>query len=482
VPYVADLLRSGSRMPLTLLAGPPDAVPLTSITAVETLDGLQRAPGGALVVVTGRASSHSAGYQIDIAIRTAAERGVLALVLIGGDSLPVTATRLAARANLAVLSAAEDCDVADVVLYLSQVIRGDAADALARAQAALRVLGEQEPHGSPADLLDRVGEVLGRTLTVTEEGEGEPIWVAGRRHGYVSGPPDDAARLVLPAVAAALGRLRGAALERETAPGQTRSDILTELIVGERDQVGLLADRARSLGVAVDDLHTVIWLAPDRPVGTDPADLAELRRLYDTLTLHTHQARHPPGQSWNLARIAADIVLVGTAANEIRESGARQMIGSLRTALAEEHPRLVLRFGIGTSQRGIDGLRQSAAEARAAAAIAIRSAERIHTFDAAGINRILATIAGSPLSRRVIDDLLAPLDELGPARAATATTTLCAYLDARGSLKAAAERLWLHPNAVNYRIKKITERLQADLTDPDTAFALHLACRVRLRY
>ncbi|WP_345433255.1 PucR family transcriptional regulator [Actinoallomurus vinaceus] len=485
MPYVADLLRSGSRIPFTLLAGPPDAAPLTFVTAVESLDGVRRAPTGALVVVTGRASSYADGYQTDIAIRTAAERRVHALVLIGGGPLPVTATRLAARANLAVLSADEDRDVAEIVLYLGQVIRGDAADSLARARAALDVLREPVAGESPVDLLDRVGDVLGRTLTMTDDASGpeggEPIRVAGRRHGAVTGPADDAVRLVLPAVAAAIGRIKESALERATAPGQTRSDILTELIVAERAQAGLLADRARLLGLAVDDVHTVIWITPGRPAGTDPAELAERRRLFDTLTLHAHQTRHPTGESWNLARLAADILLVGTARTEIRELRCRQMIDSMRAAVADEHPGLTASFGIGTSQRGIDGLRQSAMEARAAAAIAARSPERVHAFDATGINRVLAGIAGSPLSRRVIDDLLGPVDALGPARAAEAIATLGAYLDARGSLKAAAARLRLHPNAVNYRIKKITERLGADLSDPDTAFALHLACRVRLR-
>jgi sugar diacid utilization regulator len=404
---------------------------------------------------------------------------VSAVVLIGADPLPVTANRLAGRANLAVLSADDDCDVADLVLYLGQVIRGDAADSLARAHAALRIIREPPPGASEASLLGQVSDILGRTLTMADTGE--PIWVAGRRHGAVTGPSDDAVRLVLPAVAAALGRMKEAALERATAPGQTRSDILTELIVGERTQAGLLADRARALGLAVDDLHTVIWASLDRRAGVDPAELAERRRLFDTLTLHTHQTRHPAGESWNLARLAADIVLVGTARTEIRLAGARQMIDSLQAAMRNEHPTLVARFGIGTTQRGIDGLRQSAMEARAAAAIAAREREPVHAFDATGINRILAGIAGSPLSRRVIDDLLGPLDELGGDRAVEAIETLCAYLDTRGSLKAAAARLRLHPNAVNYRIRRITERLNADLTDPDTAFALHLACRVRLR-
>nr|WP_244993817.1 helix-turn-helix domain-containing protein [Actinomadura coerulea] len=491
VSFVSDLVGTGSRIPLTLLAGPADAVPLTSVTAVEALARLQRAPEGALVVVTGRSAARAAGYELDIAVRTAAERGVPALVLIGCGSLPITAARLADRARLAVLSAEEDCDVAEVVLYLGQVIRGDAADSLARAQAALRIVREAgEPTGSAegdrvAVLLERVGAVLGRTLVTTDGTVGpagaEPIWVAGRRQGGVTGPPDDAVRLVLPAVAAAIGRLRQHALERATAPGQTRSDILTELIVSERAQAGALADRARLLGLAVDDLHTVIWMTPDRPPGPDPAELAERRRLFDTLTLRTHQAQLPSGESWNLARLAADIVLVGTARAEIRPPRALRLIEAVRAAVVEEHPGTVLRFGIGTPQRGVEGLRQSATEARAAAAIAVRSGELVHAFDAAGINRVLAQIAASPLSRRVVDDLLRPLDALGPGRSAEAIATLGAYLDARGSLKAAASRLALHPNAVNYRIRKIVERLGADLSDPDTAFALHLACRVRLR-
>jgi hypothetical protein len=60
----------------------------------------------------------------------------------------------------------------------------------------------------------------------------------------------------------------------------------------------------------------------------------------------------------------------------------------------------------------------------------------------------------------VVDEL-GPLDELGAVRSAEPIGTLCAYLDARDSLKAAA-RLRLHPNAVNYRIRKITERLDVD--------------------
>ncbi len=484
MPFVADLLGSGSPVPFTLLAGPAAGAELTSVTAVDSLQALERVSSGALTVITGRYHAHTADYRTDIAIRTAAERGVPALVLIGASELPATAVRLAERAGLAVLSVPEDVDVATVVLQLGQVVRGDAADVIARAEAALAVL--RAPGESPADLVARVSDALGRTVALAEESadavgsaEGAPVWVAGRRRGYVVGPADGAVRLLLPAVAAAVSVQRTRALEQETATGQTRAEVIAELITTERAQVGQLAERARVLGFAVEDLHTVVRAVAPTAATAATADLAEHRRLADTLTLHVLQSRYPTAESWNLARTATDILLVATTRVQPRESRVREVIAAMSAVIAAEHPSARLHFGIGTTQRGIDGLRQSALEAGAAAAAAARALAPVQVFDATGLSRMLAVIADSPLSRRAVDDLLAPVDALGPAAAAETVATLAAYLDARGSLKAAATRLRLHPNTVGYRIRRITERLGFDLDDVDTAFALQLACRVR---
>jgi DNA-binding PucR family transcriptional regulator len=88
--------------------------------------------------------------------------------------------------------------------------------------------------------------------------------------------------------------------------------------------------------------------------------------------------------------------------------------------------------------------------------------------------------AASPLSRTLLDDVLAPLDALGPERCLVAVRTLLAYVSTRNSLARAAAALTLHPNAVNYRIRRIEQTLNLDLDDPDTRFAVELACRLRL--
>jgi DNA-binding PucR family transcriptional regulator len=121
-------------------------------------------------------------------------------------------------------------------------------------------------------------------------------------------------------------------------------------------------------------------------------------------------------------------------------------------------------------------------EARAATDSAQAGARRgvVVMFDGTGLRRILVDVSSSPLSRRLIAELLAPLDAQGPVQARQSIETLAAYLDAQSSPTQAARVLHLHPNAVSYRIRRITDLLRVDLTDPDTRFTLHLACRTRL--
>ena len=135
-----------------------------------------------------------------------------------------------------------------------------------------------------------------------------------------------------------------------------------------------------------------------------------------------------------------------------------------------------------TPHEGAAGLRASAEEARTALASArlLDEPVSIATFDSLGLRRMLAEWLVTDTARDTVSDLLAPLDALGPEKAAIAIETLHAYLDERGSLQRAAARLNLHRNAVVYRMAQISETLPNDLKDPNERFALQLACRARL--
>ena len=81
--------------------------------------------------------------------------------------------------------------------------------------------------------------------------------------------------------------------------------------------------------------------------------------------------------------------------------------------------------------------------------------------------------AGDPLARStLVQRVYRPLKEHpGPEL----LNTLWAYLDNGRSLEATARELFVHPNTVRYRLKRITELLGWDPTGPREALVLHAA-------
>jgi hypothetical protein len=111
-----------------------------------------------------------------------------------------------------------------------------------------------------------------------------------------------------------------------------------------------------------------------------------------------------------------------------------------------------------------------AALAGFAAARAVRSAPRPVAADDLLPERALA---GDPLARAtLVSRIHTPLkDHHSPELLGT----LWAYLDNGRSLEGTARELYVHPNTVRYRLKRITELLGWDPTSPRDAFVLHAA-------
>lgn len=77
------------------------------------------------------------------------------------------------------------------------------------------------------------------------------------------------------------------------------------------------------------------------------------------------------------------------------------------------------------------------------------------------------------------NEIMRPLADAGPAL----TETLDAYLDSGGAIEACARKLFVHPNTVRYRLKRITDFTGRDPTVPRDAYVLRVAATVgRLGY
>jgi DNA-binding PucR family transcriptional regulator len=71
-------------------------------------------------------------------------------------------------------------------------------------------------------------------------------------------------------------------------------------------------------------------------------------------------------------------------------------------------------------------------------------------------------------------EVMRPLADAGPAL----TETLDAYLDSGGAIEACARKLFVHPNTVRYRLKRITDFTGRDPTTPRDAYVLRVAATV----
>ena len=71
-------------------------------------------------------------------------------------------------------------------------------------------------------------------------------------------------------------------------------------------------------------------------------------------------------------------------------------------------------------------------------------------------------------------DVMRPLADAGP----TLTETLDAYLDCGGAIEACARKLFVHPNTVRYRLRRIADFTGRDPTLPRDAYVLRVAATV----
>lgn len=76
--------------------------------------------------------------------------------------------------------------------------------------------------------------------------------------------------------------------------------------------------------------------------------------------------------------------------------------------------------------------------------------------------------------RRLVADVYRPLDAAGT----TLAETLSVYLDAGGALEATARALFVHPNTVRYRLRRVGEITGLVPTNPRDAFSLRLALAI----
>ncbi|MGW2938600.1 PucR family transcriptional regulator [Streptomyces sp. NPDC001156] len=99
----------------------------------------------------------------------------------------------------------------------------------------------------------------------------------------------------------------------------------------------------------------------------------------------------------------------------------------------------------------------------------------VTVFDA---SPVAVASAGAPdVMARVATNVLGPIEALPAGERDLLLDTLDVWLGCRGSAEEAAKRLYVHPNTVRMRLRRITERTGRSMTDPRGITELSLALR-----
>ncbi|MGW5055375.1 helix-turn-helix domain-containing protein [Actinokineospora sp. NPDC004072] len=89
----------------------------------------------------------------------------------------------------------------------------------------------------------------------------------------------------------------------------------------------------------------------------------------------------------------------------------------------------------------------------------------------------LVLMADEYLLAQIVEQALAPFDELTAKQRDRLTATLLAWLETRGGVNEIATRLAVHPQTVRYRMHQLEELLGERLEDPGERLALEIALR-----
>jgi sugar diacid utilization regulator len=272
-------------------------------------------------------------------------------------------------------------------------------------------------------------------------------------HGTAGDRERHALELGATVLAIELARARGLA-DTELRLGR---DFVDELLSGDTPEHAL--GRAEALGYNLGHPHRVVVIETSDPERYGPAFFHAVRRAARATRIGSHP----------VMRHGAAVVL----------SEADRDCEQFRAAVLKDVGGAPCRVGVGGVCEQPSDFPRSLCEARLALRIqrAAGLGEQTPMFDELGIYRILGESAEPRSVERFVRAWLGALLDYDERKRTSLVTTLSQYLECGKRNSATATALAIHRNTLKYRLSRIREISDHDLSDADTQFNLQLATR-----
>lgn len=168
---------------------------------------------------------------------------------------------------------------------------------------------------------------------------------------------------------------------------------------------------------------------------------------------------------------------------ETRATQTRLFVYSLLEVARDMRVEEYCFAGIGRAYTGYDKLSDSLHEAQQAVRILQSSQKKIKEhyafFEEMGITRLFSSPEIRVDLLSYADQVLQPILNYDAEHEGKLLETVQVYFEHGGNLRKISEVQYTHYNTVVYRINRIRDALKIDLKDPETAFAIQFALKIR---
>jgi sugar diacid utilization regulator len=264
----------------------------------------------------------------------------------------------------------------------------------------------------------------------------------------------------------------GAFLDEIAGRGLLRHDLLDALLTAKGD--GNHAQRlARMLHLRLAASYVVVVIRGEGvalPAAREQPPAA--RRTLDRLVEETRRHVRPLAGSLLVGMRNGDLIVLFPTAGPADLDTVRQACEALAGALGAE-----VSIGMSGWHEGRAAIAIALVEAMDAVKVAASTGMRGR---AVGLDEVLvdSMLESSLSARRILKQTLEPLANYDAARNTALIKTLRAYMDARMNVTKSAAALFVNPNTVVYRLRRIKEVCGRDPHDLNDLLVLGLALRL----
>ena len=133
--------------------------------------------------------------------------------------------------------------------------------------------------------------------------------------------------------------------------------------------------------------------------------------------------------------------------------------------------------GVSLNLNGVEKLSQAYMQAKHVVELGEKMdwQNMLRSYEELGIYQLLLAIDNQDVKKEFYDNILGKLERSDEEKKTDYLAFLKAYFDSNCSINETADRLFIHRNTVVYKIKKINELLDCDLSDIDVRVKLYLA-------